>query len=197
MLWQQRGSSPMCISVLGLALTMGLGFAGCANLPSLLPTETQLVAARAMPETAPCDAIRRGRALAVTQCVGCHRFFFPYEYPPNAWPALIHDMGNKALLTRRQVGDVTRYMVAASRATRCETEPSDQESFSSDPDAVRRGQSLAATNCIGCHRLYRPQEYAPNAWPRIVRSMAGLVVLPENEIRDIMSYYVTAARQGK
>lgn len=187
------------IALLGLALGVGLGFAGCANMPSFLPTESQLVAADALSEPAPCDSLLRGRALVVTQCTSCHRFFFPCEYPSRAWPALINDMGRRALLTRRQIGDATRYMVAASRATRCEEESaaSDAAWPPADADTVLRGKSLAVANCRECHRLYQPREYASDAWPRIVRSMARLASLTESEARDITSYYVETARQGR
>jgi mono/diheme cytochrome c family protein len=79
----------------------------------MLPTAEQLVAAGEYPGDGDIDSLARGRALAVTQCIGCHRFFWLHEYSPQAWPGWVRNMGNQQFLTRQQIGEITRYMVAA------------------------------------------------------------------------------------
>ena len=187
------------VSLLGIVVGAGLGFTGCANRPTLMPTDMQLASLGELPQGTCADSLQRGRALAVTQCANCHRFYFPYEYRPSDWPGLVHDMGRRALLTSRQTEDVSRYMVAASRATRCESEPDASAAGSSaaDIETVARGRSLTIAKCVQCHKLYQPREYSLDAWPRIVRSMAARTRLTEVEIRDITAFHIKAARQGK
>lgn len=198
MVAQMCRSYRIFMSVLGLVVAFSLGFTGCANWPTLLPTDTQLVSLATMPERASVESFAHGRAVAVTQCANCHRFYFPHEYAPSTWPSLVSDMGKRAQLTPRETRDVTRYMVAASKATRCESEPAAPTTSTpgTATESVMRGRSLAATRCAKCHRLYQPQEYAPNAWPQIIRSMAARSKLSEDEIRDISSYYTETAKQG-
>jgi mono/diheme cytochrome c family protein len=62
-----------------------------------------------------------------------------------------------------------------------------------DEAAFRRGRSLSATECAGCHRAYRPAEYSPGEWPRILRKMGSRASLSENQIKDLETYFVTAA----
>jgi mono/diheme cytochrome c family protein len=185
--------------ILGLALAMGFGFVGCADMPTVLPTEAQLTATGSLAEGTPADSLWRGRALVVTHCMSCHRFFFPYEYAPHAWPALISDMGGRAGFTQRQIGDATRYMVATSRATRPQSESAASNAAPSpaDPDTVLRGKTLALARCVQCHRFYQPHEFSPAAWPGIVRSMARLASFTDSEIRELTSYFVQTAQQGK
>ena len=154
----------------------------------------------ALPQGTDCDSLWRGRALAVTECAPCHRFLWPHEYPPEAWPALVKRMGTKTNLSSRQVADVTRYMVAASRATGGGGESSFlQQAFEleADPETLERGKSLALANCAECHRFYEPHEYSPNAWPSIVQSMEESTPVTPDELLDIARYYVNASRQGR
>ena len=63
-------------------------------------------------------AMRRGRALAVTTCAECHRFYWPHEYSAEEWPGIARKMGNRASLSKSQVDDLVLYLVTTSRAVR-------------------------------------------------------------------------------
>lgn len=183
--------------LLGVALTAGVGFTGGVCRWSALPTAKELLAAGATGAGEQYCSMQRGRALAVTECTRCHRFFFPCEYPAPMWPSLIQDMGRSAVLTKRQIGDMTRYMVAASRLTRrgsgagslqgVLTEPA-------DPATVKHGKVLAESKCVDCHRYYRPGEYSPTVWPSIVESMGEMTSLSHDEMWAIAMYFVAASR---
>jgi len=176
---------------LGLGLIVAIGL-GCANHCTVLPTAEDVVGLGAVQGDDYC-AVQRGRALVVTECTECHRFFWPHEYPASAWPSLMQDMGSKSVLTKRQIGDMTKYMVAASRLTRGGTESGMLPvAFDEpiDPEELRRGQALAATGCVGCHRFYRPREFPAAAWPSIVQShMDGRSSLTYDEMLAIARYY--------
>jgi mono/diheme cytochrome c family protein len=136
--------------------------------------------------------------LAQTQCLACHRFFRPHEYPPQAWPALVRNMGNQHFLSRQQISDITNYMVAASRATRgdCDAAPAGAAVPPADPETVLRGSALARANCAECHRLRTPQEFPAEDWPGIVRLHRSLLSLSEDDLRTMAWYYVESARSG-
>jgi mono/diheme cytochrome c family protein len=186
------------IAVLGSVLPL-VGLPGCARLPTMLPTEAQLVTIGTGSDETASESLFRGRALVVSQCMGCHRFFWPHEYSPGVWPALMDNMGNRAQLSQRQIADMTRYMVAASRATRCEPErvEADLPEFAADPQTVERGRQLALDNCGQCHRFYSPHEHAAAVWTGIIRDHAERVELGERELREIAWYYVQSARHGR
>ncbi len=94
-----------------------LGLWSCAGGRGLLPTPEELVASGAA--TAPeREALRRGRAIYVTECGACHRLYAPEEYDPGDWPGLVRRMGQRASLGAGQVADLALYMVSASRAAR-------------------------------------------------------------------------------
>ncbi len=188
------------IVIFGLAMSLGIGFSGCCTTYTPLPTNDELASMGAVPQGADYDSLCRGRALAVTECAACHRFLWPYEYPPEAWPGLVNRMGGKTQLSRRQIGDVTRYMVAASRATG----GGDGSTFlqgalelEADPETLERGRALAISNCAECHRLYAPHEHSPSAWIRIVQSKSEYTSLTVGELTDIARYYANASRQER
>lgn len=189
----------LLLAALGVALVGGLGISGCAQMPTMLPTPAQLAAAGSFPEGGDAASLARGRALAQTQCLGCHRFFWPHEYAPQAWPPLVRNMGNQNFLTRQQIDDITHYMVAASRATRNDVyaPPAKAEIPPADPATVLRGRALARKNCAECHRLRSPHEFPAEAWPEILRAHRSLVSFSEDDLRTIAWYYVETARSGR
>jgi mono/diheme cytochrome c family protein len=67
----------------------------------------------------------------------------------------------------------------------------------SDAEAMRRGRATYITECAGCHRLYTPSEYTPNAWRPIARRMGRRIALGEDEIADLLAYLTAASRAGK
>lgn len=189
------------VVIFGVAMSLGIGFSGCCSTYTPLPTNDELASLGALPQGADYDSLMRGRALAVTECAPCHRFIWPYEYPPEAWPSLVSRMGsNRTNMSRRQIGDVTRYMVAASRATGGGSESNSLQGAldpEGDPETLERGRMLAIDNCAECHRLYAPHEYSPSDWIRIVQSKAEFVSLTPSELMDIARYYANASRQER
>ena len=134
--------------------------------------------------------------MAVTECTGCHRFFFPYEYPAAIWPSLSLHMGRKASLSSRQIGDLTRYMVAASRVTRRTPSRGRLQGVlaqAADPEMVKHGRALAESGCTDCHRYYSPSEFAPEAWPGIVEWMGEMDSMSHHDQWAIATYMVDAA----
>jgi mono/diheme cytochrome c family protein len=85
-------------------------FVGCATNQVAVLTSEQM-AAQGIDET----ALRRGRALAMTECTECHRFYRPHEYSPEQWPGIIERMGRRASLSGSQIEDVRLYFVTMSR----------------------------------------------------------------------------------
>jgi len=93
-------------------------FVGCASVSGSLPTAEELADRAVLPAGAEVSALARGRALAVTKCTGCHRFYWPYEYAPQRWSRIARKMSKLASLSERQTDDLEAYFLAASRAAR-------------------------------------------------------------------------------
>jgi hypothetical protein len=93
------------------ALVITAIFLGCVATPDA-PMTSEQMASQGVDET----ALRRGRALATTECAGCHRFYWPHEYSPEQWPRIIGKMGKRASLSSSQAEDVSLYFVTTSRA---------------------------------------------------------------------------------
>lgn len=96
-------------AVLGLAAA----FVGCTSSSGSLPMPGELVT-RGTPAGADTAALRRGRALAATECASCHRFYWPHEYTQKEWPAIVRKMGNLASLSESQIEDLELYLVESS-----------------------------------------------------------------------------------
>ena len=62
------------------------------------------------------EALTRGRALAVTECAGCHRLYFPREYSPDEWNRIIRKKAKRLSLGKEQIADINLYFQTASRA---------------------------------------------------------------------------------
>ncbi len=104
---------PALLSSIAL-VSMGsaMGVIGCVasdNLPQAKALVTQSQTPLRL------DSLQRGRALAVTECAACHRMYWPREYSPRQWVHLGPTMSERALLSRDQARDLTRYLVLASR----------------------------------------------------------------------------------
>lgn len=53
---------------------------------------------------------------------------------------------------------------------------------------------LYAKRCAGsCHRLYKPKEYTSEQWVEILKEMAALAKLTDEEARTIKKYLVEEA----
>ncbi len=107
----------MVLALLAAACGAG-GFYGCAAGKASIPTAEELGAAGAIPRGADLDALRRGRAVLVTECAVCHRLFLPEEYSPEQWRGIVARMARRASLTGDQAADLLLYLSAASRADR-------------------------------------------------------------------------------
>ncbi len=196
MFMRYRKFYPGVFILLGVALTAGIGLTAGVCRQSALPTEKQLLASGATSVSQHYCSVQRGRALAITDCASCHRLFFPCEYPPAVWPSIVQAMGRKANLSNRQIGDMTRYMVAASRMTRRGSGTGRLQRVLeqvADPEMVKHGRALAEGNCTDCHRYYGPSEFAPEAWPGIVESMGEMSSLSHDDQWAIATYMVEAA----
>ena len=56
---------------------------------------------------------------------------------------------------------------------------------------------LIVTECSECHRIYWPQEYSSLIWPEALDDMGKRASLNEEQTRDIVAYYVAAARHAE
>jgi mono/diheme cytochrome c family protein len=104
----------MVLALLAAAGVAG-GLSGCATGKASLPTANALGAAGALPRGTDIDALRRGRAILVTECANCHRLFLPAEYSPEQWGGIVKRMANRASLGEDQAADLYLYLSTASR----------------------------------------------------------------------------------
>lgn len=64
-----------------------------------------------------------------------------------------------------------------------------------------RGRELYVAHCAGCHTLHRPERYAPEKWPSLVRDMEEEIARKRakkqprytEEERDLILRFLTAA----
>ncbi len=101
------------LALLVVALLVATMLTGCATISGTALTSEQM-AAQGIDEM----AMRRGRAIAVTSCAECHRFYWPREYSPEEWPGIARDMGGQASLSKAQIANLELYLVESSRTTR-------------------------------------------------------------------------------
>lgn len=105
--------------VIGIALLSAAGatagLSGCAAGKASIPTAEELLAARALSKGADPAALRRGRAVFVTECAACHRLFLPGEYSPEQWRGIVKRMAGRASLGGDQAADLLLYLSSASR----------------------------------------------------------------------------------
>lgn len=100
--------------LLGCVL-MVAAIAGCATAIRSLPTASELIARGSLPANADRSALQRGRALAITECAQCHRFFWPEEYSSSKWQEILRRMAPLSSLSVSQAADLKLYFLAASR----------------------------------------------------------------------------------
>ena len=97
-------------------LALAAGIVGCAAGKASIPTAEELYAAGALPRGADLDALRRGRAVLVTECAACHRLFLPGEYSTERWRGIVKRMAARASLSGDQAADLELYLTVSSRA---------------------------------------------------------------------------------
>jgi mono/diheme cytochrome c family protein len=93
------------------ALAATLACAGALRRPGASDADA---VASDWPGTTAAD-LARGRALYVRRCSACHTLVVPSAYPPEAWPALVQAMAERARLSPPQQQDVARLLVALAR----------------------------------------------------------------------------------
>jgi cytochrome c5 len=103
--------------ILALLAATGVagGLSGCAAGKASIPTAEELSATGAFSKGADPAALRRGRAVFVTECTACHRLFLPGEYSPEQWRGIVKRMANRASLGEDQAADLYLYLSTASR----------------------------------------------------------------------------------
>ena len=96
------------------SLLIALAMAACVITTRSLPTAEELPSAGESDR----EALNRGRALAVTECAECHRFYWPEEYDAKQWEKIIHRMAPLSSLNKGQSKDLKGYMTTAAEAVR-------------------------------------------------------------------------------
>ncbi len=59
--------------------------------------------------------LRNGKMLVAQRCGGCHRFYWPQEYPAERWSGIVATMKGRASLSDPNAADVARYFVLAAK----------------------------------------------------------------------------------
>jgi hypothetical protein len=103
------------VNLVLLGVWVTLFVLSCAGGSGYLPTTDELRAAGVVSGEEQFAALRRGRALAITECSGCHRFYWPQEYPPEEWDRIMREMAPRTSLGEGQTEDLALYFSAASR----------------------------------------------------------------------------------
>ena len=62
------------------------------------------------------EALQTGRALAVTECSACHRFFYPREYLSEQWDGIINSHAGRTSLDKAEITDLKHYFYVASKS---------------------------------------------------------------------------------
>ncbi len=104
----------MVLALLAAAGVAG-GLSGCAAGKASIPTADALGAAGGLSGGTDAAALRRGRAVFVTECAACHRLFLPAEYSPEQWRGIVKRMSARASLSGDQAADLYLYLSTASR----------------------------------------------------------------------------------
>ena len=85
--------------------------AGCTAMQRMPVADQVMVHA----EGSDLETLRKGRTLVVTECVGCHRAYWPGEFSPRQWGDIAPNMSQRANLTTPQSKSLRSYLMAASR----------------------------------------------------------------------------------
>jgi len=96
-------------------VSLSAGISACAAGKASIPTADEMRVSGALPVGTDLDALRRGRAIMVTECASCHRLFLPHEYSPEQWRGIVKRMAPRASLGGNQAADLELYLSVASR----------------------------------------------------------------------------------
>ena len=101
-----------------VAGSLAAGLGACAGAPLRLPMAEELAPAVAVRQAGDVEALRRGRAVYVTECAACHRLYAPADYTPEQWRGMVARMARRASLAGDQAADLLLYLMAAGRMGR-------------------------------------------------------------------------------
>ena len=100
-------------SVLPLGLACAAVVGACAPAMPEPSANDATMAAKRYPGVTVED-LAAGRTTYVSKCSRCHNLFRPSERSPEAWPAIVKDMGARAKLSADETAAVERYVVTMS-----------------------------------------------------------------------------------
>jgi cytochrome c5 len=87
---------------------------GCALGGARLPTAADLLSSDGEPVEANAEALQEGRSVFLKDCAECHRYYWPEEYTPTEWRALLPEMGDRTGLGDDELRALTLYLATAS-----------------------------------------------------------------------------------
>jgi mono/diheme cytochrome c family protein len=92
------------------AVVLAVGLAACG--PAVpRPSASDVARADASGNQTTLAALERGRTLYLSHCGGCHRTYPPGRLRPDAWPAQLDKMAERARLERDERTQVEQYLV--------------------------------------------------------------------------------------
>jgi len=106
--------SKTLIASIGILLIFAF-LKGCTTTGTVQPKSepTAIVAEGSNPEVT--ASIKRGRILATTECMECHRYYRPNEYSKKDWIPIVVKMGKRASLSGKQINDLQRFFQTNSQ----------------------------------------------------------------------------------
>jgi hypothetical protein len=99
-----------------LAVMVVVALAGCGvDVPHATAIDAQR-AAQLRPGTT-LEELERGRSLYLAKCTSCHAPVAPRSHTPEAWPAQVAKMAERAKVTSAEVDLLVLYLTTVSVAT--------------------------------------------------------------------------------
>ena len=62
--------------------------------------------------------LKKGRALAMTECAECHRYYSPEEYTPEEWDGIIQSKAQRLSLRTDQIDAIDFYFKSESSVSK-------------------------------------------------------------------------------
>jgi hypothetical protein len=106
---ESRAAIRLFLAVTATVLLVASCRSAGLGMPTILQLET-----RGLPPEIDVGALDRGRAIAITECAGCHRHYWPEERRPNHWSRILRNMGERASLSSEEVEDLQLYFSTVS-----------------------------------------------------------------------------------
>lgn len=109
--WTATRAGTTALAALGLVVVTA-----CATLAQPTPVDAAWAATRWPDATE--DELRRGRALYVKRCAGCHALRLPERYPASTWEHHVDEMATRAKLPAGERETMLRFLLTMSRPDR-------------------------------------------------------------------------------